>query len=127
MLCFNLSGHDFVCVRVCVCGLNLFIYLLMLYSTSAECVAWVRRERETIIISMRYKDTVPKSSVTCDHQTGLTKNAWVGMAKKYTNKKQVNMHACTLSTKKKLVGGGRKPFTAISSHKYPLRSCYTIL
>jgi len=44
------------------------------------------KERETIIISMRHKHTVAKSSVTCDHQTGLTKNAWVGMARKYTNK-----------------------------------------
>jgi len=37
------------------------------------------------------------------------------------------MHACKLSTKKKLVRGGKKPFTAISSHKYPLKSHYTIL
>jgi len=41
-------------------------------------------KKETIIISARHKQyTVAKSSVTCDHQTGLTKNAWVGMARDY--------------------------------------------
>jgi len=35
---------------------------------------------------LRHKHyTVAKFSVTWNHQTGLTKNAWVGMAKEYTD------------------------------------------
>ena len=66
---------------------------------------------------MRHKQyTVIKSSVTCDHQTGLTKKRLGGHGRGVhkQKRKKVSMHGCTLTTKKKLVWGGRKPFTAIS-------------
>ena len=55
---------------------------------------------------MRHKQyTVAKSLVTCDQQTGLTKIAWVGMARKYKNRnKKESMHAYTLSNKKGSLG-----------------------
>jgi len=73
---------------------------------------------------MRHKHTVAKSSVSCHHQTGLTKKRLGGHGKEVHKQKQVNMHACTLSTKKKLVWGGRKPFTLAIN--IPLRSRYTM-